>query len=234
MIATISIILNILLLFLLLGEIDNYKVFLDLVGKKDLFQMIKEDENLNYWTLSLVSFIFLLILWSFFVDDIKYRITILGIVAAIITAITSVITINLNNKKTKEREYNILLLKEKHKFIEKFYNAYMLTLKIVKKEKESQGKRRDIKKMQDQVMENIYDFKKGLMNWGSEELIKSFFRYEAGMDKEKEVTQILKNGNLFFKSLRKEIGFKSSDKVNIACIMLDAQAREELGGHDVA
>jgi hypothetical protein len=82
------------------------------------------------------SFIVSLTLWAiFYVEKTEHQIPIFGIVGAIITAITSVIAVTLNNKKAKEREFELLIVKEKQKVFEHFYNAYFEILKNVKKGK---------------------------------------------------------------------------------------------------
>ena len=86
---------------------------------------MKNDPILKFWMLLTGSFIVSLTFWAiFYIDKIEHKIPIFGIVGMIITAITSVITVTLNNKKAKEREYELLIVKEKQKTFEHFYNAY--------------------------------------------------------------------------------------------------------------
>jgi len=85
-----------------------------------------------------MAFLFLLLAgflcWGiFYVEDLKSKISILGIVAIIVAAVTSVLTVTINNKKAKEREYELHILKEKQKVYEHFYNSYFEILKGVKK-----------------------------------------------------------------------------------------------------
>ncbi len=172
-------------------------------------------------------FLFLLLLgfllWGiFYVDDIQSKISILGIVAIIVAAFTSVLTVSINNKKAKEREYELHILKEKQKVFEHFYNSYFEMLFKVKK-----GQSGLSRKAEDEMLL----FKKGLMNWGSDRLIKKYLDFdtkliesEGGQDK----FNMFKDGDDFIKELRKELGFNDSKNVNIMSIILTTEARKEL------
>lgn len=73
-------------------------------------------------------------------------------------------------------------------------------------------------------------FKKGMMNWGSEELIKNFIQYENNIDIHRGNTlAVLEDANLFLKVMRKELGFKDSNSLKVMTVMLTAEARDELG-----
>ncbi len=73
-------------------------------------------------------------------------------------------------------------------------------------------------------------FKKGLMNWGSEELIKKYIEYEDNLNINKDDTYaILNNANTFLKEMRKELGFKDSKSLKLMTVLLTAEAREDLG-----
>ena len=70
------------------------------------------------------------------------------------------------------------------------------------------------------------EFKRGLMNWGSEETIQSYLNFEENIGKpDQSTSEMLSNGNKFIKDLRKEMGFHDS---NILNIILAAEDREEL------
>ncbi len=185
---------------------------------------MKKDFIFKFWMFLSGSFIVSLSLWAiFYVEKTEHQIPIFGIVGAIITAITSVITITLNNKKAKEREFELLIVKEKQKVFEHFYNAYFEMLKNVKK-----GKAHGLSNKAELEM---MEFKRGLMNWGSEELIQNYLDYDSKLLQAKDsnnVFEMLKDGDKFLKDLRKEMGFKDTDKVNIMSIILTAEAREEL------
>ena len=73
-------------------------------------------------------------------------------------------------------------------------------------------------------------FKKGLMNWGSEELITKFIEYENNIfTNEGDSKAILSNANVFLKGMRKELGYKDSKNLELMTVLLTAEAREELG-----
>ena len=79
--------------------------------------------------------------------------------------------------------------------------------------------------------EEMLAFKRGLMNWGSEELIQNYLEFDAKLissNDDRNEFDLLKDGDKFLKDLRKEMGFNDTDKVNIMSIILTAEAREEL------
>jgi len=184
---------------------------------------MKNDVLSKLW----MAFLFLLLAgflcWGiFYVEDLKSKISILGIVAIIVAAVTSVLTVTINNKKTKEREYELHILKEKQKVYEHFYNSYFEILKGVKKGN---------KGLSNKVEQEMMAFKKGLMNWGSEKLIEEYLSFDEKLIKsegDSEKFNIINDGNNFVKALRKDLGFSDSDKVNIMSIILTAEARKEL------
>jgi drug/metabolite transporter (DMT)-like permease len=94
--------------------------------KKDILSQIW----MIFLFLLLVGFLFFGI---FYVDNLQSKISILGIVAIIVAAFTSVLTVSINNKKAKEREYELHILKEKQKVFEHFYNSYFEMLFKIKK-----------------------------------------------------------------------------------------------------
>lgn len=168
----------------------------------------------------LIAILLALSIWGiFYINDLNLKISIFGIVAAIVAAFTSVLTVNINNRKTREREYQLHILKEKQKVCEYFYNAYFEMLFQIKKGKDG---------VSNEALKETMLFKKGLMNWGSEQLIKKFLEYESKLATNKDKMFLLNHGNDFLKELRKELGFKDSGKINIMSIILTADAREEL------
>lgn len=179
---------------------------------------------LKLWVSILIVFLFALTFWgAFFVPETGDKILIFGIVAALITAITSVYSITLNHMKTKERELELIRIKEKQKFFSHFYNAYFDIMVSLK-----QGK--NGKKTSADLVTNMLEFKKGLMNWGSEELIANYLEFDTKIQQPADPTdlyRIIRDGDKFLKDLRKDLGFEDSDKVNIMSIILDAEARNQ-------
>lgn len=172
----------------------------------------------------LIVFLFALTVWgTFFVPKIDSKILIFGIVGALITAITSVYSITLNHTKAKERELELLRIKEKQKFFSHFYNAYFDIIVSFK-----QGKNGN--KIPASLVTNMLEFKKGLMNWGSEELIANYLEFDTKIQQPadpNDLYRIIRDGDKFLKDLRKDLGFEDSDKVNIMSIILDADARKQ-------
>ena len=178
----------------------------------------------NHLTYVWMFFLFILLsghlVWGvFYVDDMQSKISILGIVVIIVAAFTSILTVGINNSKAKEREYDLHILKEKQKVFEHFYNCYFEMLKGVKKG----NKGLSIKTEQEMLA-----FKKGLMNWGSDTLIKEFITFDNKILENPDEFNIIKDGNHFIKELRKELGFTDSKDTNVMSIILSAEARREL------
>jgi uncharacterized membrane protein len=188
--------------------------------------MIK-DISFTIWMVLLLGFLIALSSWAiFFVDKVEYQIPIFGIVGAIMTAITTVLSVTLNNKKIKEREFELLVAKEKQKVFEHFYNAYFEMLKLSQIKNKSQAS-----KLSKNAESEMMEFKRGLMNWGSEEIINDYLEYESKLTRSRDEGSkfdMLTDGNKFLHDIRRELGFIGSGKVNIMSIILTVEAREEL------
>lgn len=180
--------------------------------KKDFLQVI--------WMIVLFALLCGLLVWGiWFVQEEKNKISIFGIVTVIMAAFTSVLTVTINNKKAKEREYDFHVLKEKQKVYEHFYNCFFDLLKS-----SIQGKPTNkIKNVNEMML-----FKQGLMNWGSERLIQEYIEYDNKLTSTKSNFNILEDGNNFLKEIRKEMGFVDSKNLNLIDIILNSEAREEL------
>jgi hypothetical protein len=177
---------------------------------------------INIWLFILILILVSLSVWGvFYINDLESKISVLGIVAVIVAAFTSVMTVNINNKKTREREYELHILKEKQKVCEHFYNAFFEIFKNVKNNRDGLTKK---------ATEEMALFKKGLMNWGSEDLIKKYVEYEDNLEIHKGNTSaILNNADGFLRDMRKELGFKDSKSLKLMTLLLTAEARTELG-----
>ena len=177
---------------------------------------------INTWLFILILILVSLSVWGiFYIDDLDAKISVLGIVALIVAAFTSVMTVNINNKKTREREYELHILKEKQKVCEHFYNAFFEIFKNVKKNRDGLNK---------VTIEEMALFKKGLMNWGSEDLIKKYLQYEDNNELYRgDTLLILNNADDFLKEMRKELGFRDTKGLKLMTLLLTAEARAELG-----
>ncbi len=177
---------------------------------------------INTWLLILILILVSLSIWGiFYIDDLNSKISVLGIVALIVAAFTSVMTVNINNKKTRDREYELHILKEKQRVCEHFYNAFFEIFKNVKNNRDGLNKK---------TIEEMALFKKGLMNWGSEDLIKKYLQYEDKNELYQGKTHlILNNADDFLKQMRKELGFRDTKSLRLMTLLLTAEARAELG-----
>lgn len=161
-----------------------------------------------------------LLVWGIWhIEKIENKISIFGIVTVIMAAFTSVLTVSINNRKAKEREYDLHVLKEKQKVYEHFYNSFFDLLKGSKKGKQG---------VSPKTINEMMLFKQGLMNWGSENLINKYIEYDNKLTQPDTTFNMLEDGNKFLKEIRKEMGFADSKKLNLIDIILTAEAREEL------
>jgi len=173
------------------------------------------------WMFVLFFLLIGLIVWGiFYVEKIEHKISIFGIVAVIMAAFTSVLTVSINNKKTKEREYDLHVLKEKQKVYEHFYNSFFDLLNGTKKGR---------KGLSNKATTEMMLFKQGLMNWGSERLIKKYIEYDNKLTEPDTNFNMQHDGNKFLKEIRTEMGFNDSKELNLISVILTYDAREELG-----
>jgi len=173
------------------------------------------------WMSLLLVFIIGLTLWAINLGKIEYQISIFSIIGVIIVAVTSVVTLSLNHAKIKERELELLTIKEKQKAYQHFYNFYFILLDQILSGKDIE--------VTDNLKNEMFLFKKGLMNWGSEELIKDFIIYDNLVTDNADNSKIvLSSMNNFLKSIRKELGFKDSEDLNIMSVILQKNARENI------
>lgn len=182
--------------------------------RKDIFTKI--------WLFILVTILISLSIWGiFYIENLDSQISVLGIVAVIVAAFTSVMTVNINNKKTREREYDLHILKEKQKVAEHYYNMFFEIFRHIKNNKSGVTKK---------ALDEMTLFKKGMMNWGSENLILAYIHYENNIGKYEGNTQlIIEEGNKMLKEIRKDLGFEDSKNLNLMSVIIAAETREEIG-----
>ncbi|MBC8757683.1 hypothetical protein H2O64_23645 [Kordia sp. YSTF-M3] len=172
------------------------------------------------WMIFLFLLLCSLLIWGIiFVPKVDDKIKIFGIVAVIMAAFTSVLTVTINNRKAKEREYDLHVLKEKQKVYNHFYNTLFVLFSKDKKNKDGLSNR---------AISEMTQFKQGLMNWGSENLIKEFIKYDSSLVPGREPFEVLIDGDKFLKELRKEMGFNDSKDLSLMSIILDNNARNVL------
>lgn len=181
--------------------------------------------NERFWLSVLIIFIVSLSMWAiFFIDSESHRISVFTLVGGIVTTITSVMTVAITSKKTKEREIELILLKEKQKVFEHFYNFYFKLLKGTKSQDPNIS-------LSEKDVEELLEFRKGLMSWGSEELIRQYMIFEDEIAVEsKSAHERFKIAGRFFAAIRKEMGFADSADLNVIAIVLNSTARSELIG----
>ena len=178
--------------------------------------------NILQYTWMVVLFLILLgiAVWGiWFVDKVENKISVFGIIAVITAAFTSVLTVSINNKKAKEREYDLLVLKEKQKVHDHFYNSFFEMLN--RSRKGNTG-------LTNKTVSEMMLFKQGLMNWGSERLIKKFIEYDNKLTAPNSNFDMINDGNNFLKEIRRDMGFSDSKELNLIDIILTAEARIEL------
>tara|TARA_R110001592_G_scaffold359413_1_gene666015 strand:- start:268 stop:816 length:549 start_codon:yes stop_codon:yes gene_type:complete len=179
---------------------------------------------LRLWIGLLIAFLLSLSVWgTFFVHETEHKIAIFGIVGILITTVTSVFSITINNKDIKERELELIQVKEKQKVFAHFYNVYF---ELLKKTKKGQGNN-----VTDKIVNDLMEFKKGFLNWGSIKLIKDYLEFDSNLqnpEMQEDPFYLIRIGDKFLKDLRRDLGFNDSEDVNIMSIILDNEARKQM------
>ena len=181
---------------------------------------MKKNYLQSFWMTFLFFLLIGLLIWGiWYVPKIENKIQVFGIIAVIMAAFTSVLTVTINNKKAKEREYDLHILKEKQKVYEHFYNT--LFELFSRSKKNGQG-------LSNEAINEMMLFKQGLMNWGSERLIRKYIEYDNKLTQGKQTFDIINDGDEFLKEIRKEMGFKDSEELSLMSIIMNNEARDEL------
>ena len=178
---------------------------------------------LRFWLTVLFSFVVGLSVWAVIsAMEIQHRIAIFAIVGVILTAITSVLTIVTNNSEAKARDTALLIRKEQQRVFDHFYNAFFQHIKNTKSPSGKQGEK--------EAIDETYQFRQGLMCWGSESLIAGYLEYERDLAASvgAGLPAMIGVGDKFINLMRAELGFQDSGKVSIMSVILDAEARNEL------
>lgn len=181
-----------------------------------------KSKTLQYIGVSVLSLtIMSLLIWSiWFIKNDGDKIAVFGVVAVVIAAYTSVLTVNINNEKAKQREYELLVLKEKQKVYEHFYNSLFESFNHTKKGKEG---------ISNKASSELVLFKQGLMNWGSEELITKYIKFDNKLIFKADAgdNTVLVDADDFLKDLRKDMGFVDSKELDLISVILTPGARIE-------
>lgn len=177
--------------------------------------------TLQYILTSILSiFLIGLCIWAlWFLKEPDDQIAVFGIIAVILAAITSVLTVSISNNKAKQHEYDLLVLKEKHEIYEHFYESLFEIFNSTLKGKST---------LTHKTISEMMLFKRGLMNWGSERLIGKYLEYESKLSNPGSTKQMMEDADDFLRELRKEMGFEDSKKLSLMAIILKPEARKEL------
>ena len=184
--------------------------------------------NSNLWMGVLITLLTGLIIWAvFFIESDNQKIAVFAIVGVLITAITSVVTVNLSTQKAKEKEYELMLVKEKQKVFNHFFNVLF---EIIKSSKEHRKTNMPL------VIKEYMNFKRGLMIWGSEEAINSFITFDRvfqNLSKEGHLDENEKIASLsvieiILKSIRKDLKYSVSDKIFLTGVLLGIKEQQIL------
>ncbi|RKQ51041.1 hypothetical protein BXY85_2063 [Roseivirga pacifica] len=183
-------------------------------------------KNTLQYTLTFLLSLFLgaLLIWAlWYLESPEDKIAVFGIVAIILAALTSVLTVSISNNKVKQREYDLLILKEKQKVYDHFYEMLFEIFGNTLKGKNN---------INHKVSSEMMLFKRGLMNWGSERLITKYLEYESNLSilsKLGSTKQMINASDDFLKEIRKEMGFEDSKRLSLMSIVLKEESRKELG-----
>ncbi len=184
--------------------------------------------NSNLWMGVLITLLTGLIIWAvFFIESDNQKIAVFAIVGVLITAITSVVTVNLSTQKAKEKEYELMLVKEKQKVFNHFFNVLF---EIIISSKEHRKTNIPL------VIKEYMNFKRGLMIWGSEEAINSFITFdrvfqnlskEGNLDENEKIAS-LSVIEIILKSIRKDLKYSVSDKIFLTGVLLGIKEQQIL------
>lgn len=184
--------------------------------------------NSNLWMGVLITLLTGLIIWAvFFIESDNQKIAVFAIVGVLITAITSVVTVNLSTQKAKEKEYELMLVKEKQKVFNHFFNVLF---EIIISSKEHRKTNMPL------VIKEYMNFKRGLMIWGSEEAINSFITFdrvfqnlskEGNLDENEKIAS-LSVIEIILKSIRKDLKYSVSDKIFLTGVLLGIKEQQIL------
>jgi len=163
-----------------------------------------------------------LLYWSIFVlENIDQKLTALGITGILLTGLITLVTISINNLQAKKREYDSISLKEKLASYEFFYVAIVDIIRTKNENQNRSGKK---------LVSDLTTFKKGLMGWGSERLIKQYIDFENDVFYSEHLTiaQKVERIDKILKEIRREFGYKDSKKLKLFELFLEKDARNEL------
>ena len=189
---------------------------------------MKKILNSSLWMNVLATLLVGLIIWAiFFIEDNNQKIAVFAIVGVLITAVTSVVTVNLSTQKAKEKEYELMLIKEKQEVFNHFFNALFELIISSKENRETN---------MPFVTKEYMNFKRGLMIWGSEEIINSFIVFDSAFQNLRKENNLSQDETMmyfyvietFLKSIRKDLKYSVSDKISLTDVMLDIKGRQTL------
>lgn len=193
---------------------------------------------LRYYLLEIVITVSILVIvtslycWGRSISYVDKQIKIYGISASILGLYTSLLIALINHKNSKNREISILIQKEKQNAYMHFYNAVFEGLKKALQsrndEQKEESKKEDKKvfDVNDKMLVEMLEFKKGLMIWGSQELIDAFLKYNKGLFDDK--VDKYDNTNEFLIAIRKDLQHTDNRKIKLYDILLKADAVEHL------
>jgi len=127
----------------------------------------------------------------------------------------------LNSLQAKNREYDAISIKEKLNSYEYFYVAIVDIIKT---------KGANPTKSSKKLVSDLITFKKGLMSWGSERLIKNYiaFENEVFYSENLSLKEKVERIDKILKEIRREFGYKDSKKLKLFELFLEMDARKEL------
>lgn len=163
-----------------------------------------------------------LVYWSIFVlKDTNEKLTAFGITGVLLTGLVTLVTFSINSLQAKEKEYDAIALKEKLVSYEFFYVAIVDIIRTKGENQSKTGKK---------LVSDLITFKKGLMSWGSERLIKNYIAFENDVFYSEHLTlaEKVKRIDEILKEIRREFGYKDSKSLKLFELFLEKDARKEL------
>ena len=180
--------------------------------------------NIFYYLFTALLFILFsyLVYWAIFIlENTDEKLTALGITGVLLTGLITLVTFSINNLQAKKREYDSISLREKLTAYEFFYIAIVDIIKT-----KDMHPARTSKKL----VNDLITFKKGLMSWGSERLIRHYIDFENDVFYSEHLSLKEKVGRIdeILKEIRREFGYKDSKNLKLFELFLQSDARQEL------
>ncbi|MCT4673873.1 MAG: hypothetical protein N4A37_11600 [Prolixibacteraceae bacterium] len=177
-----------------------------------------------YWGTIILLIIFIITTLLFTLSsDLEFddQLKMLTLSGALFSIFSSTIIVTYNNVQIKQREMELNIFKNKTEAYDLFLEA-LLTIIFDEKRNKTSPKAKEL----------IIKFKKGLLNWGSSQLIKQYIVFEDFLNSDtKDEHEFFRQTNIFLRNLRKELGLSVKNDEKLLEIFLTSDSRAIMNAH---